>query len=94
MSAVRLRGLAAGYGDPPVVDGLELELPPGATLALVGTNGSGKSTILRTLAGLLDPRSGTVEVLEEDPAARRRSSPTSLSSTSTGFCCRSGLGRS
>ena len=67
MSAVRLRGLAAGYGDPPVVDGLELELPPGATLALVGTNGSGKSTILRTLAGLLDPRSGTVEVLGGRP---------------------------
>ena len=67
MSAVRLRGLAAGYEDPPVVDGLELELPPGATLALVGTNGSGKSTILRTLAGLLDPRSGTVEVLGGRP---------------------------
>ena len=57
------RSLAVGYGGPAGGRGSRARAATWCDLALVGTNGSGKSTILRTLAGLLDPRSGTVEVL-------------------------------
>jgi ABC-type Mn2+/Zn2+ transport system ATPase subunit len=58
-----------GYGDTPVVAGLDVELAPGRSLALVGTNGSGKSTLLKTLAGLLAPCAGSVSVLGTTPGA-------------------------
>jgi ABC-type Mn2+/Zn2+ transport system ATPase subunit len=67
VTAIRLARAAVGYGGPPVVDGLDLTLASGTMLALVGTNGSGKSTILKTLAGLLGPRGGSVEVLGAQP---------------------------
>ncbi|MDL4771304.1 MULTISPECIES: ABC transporter ATP-binding protein [Thermomonosporaceae] len=54
------RGLTVGYGDRTVIDGLDLELPGGAFTVIVGPNACGKSTLLRTLARLLAPRSGTV----------------------------------
>ncbi|MCC6222147.1 MAG: metal ABC transporter ATP-binding protein [Thermoleophilia bacterium] len=69
MTAASLTGAAVGYGGRVVVDGIDLELPPGASLALVGTNGSGKSTLLRTLVGLLDPCGGKVRVLGGRPGA-------------------------
>jgi ABC-type Mn2+/Zn2+ transport system ATPase subunit len=61
--AVRTHDLAVGHARLPVVDGLDLLLPPGRVLALVGSNGSGKSTLLKTLVGLLEPLGGTLEVL-------------------------------
>jgi ABC-type Mn2+/Zn2+ transport system ATPase subunit len=67
--AVAARGLVVGYAGRPVVDGLDLDVAPGRVLALVGTNGSGKSTVLKTLAGLLPPVSGSVEVLGGPPGA-------------------------
>ncbi len=65
--AIRLEDAAVGYHRVPVVRDLELELPFGCSIALVGTNGSGKSTILKTLAGLLPPCAGTVEALGARP---------------------------
>jgi ABC-type Mn2+/Zn2+ transport system ATPase subunit len=53
-----------------VVAGLDLDVPAGASLALVGTNGSGKSTLLKTLAGLLPACGGTIEVLGGRPGAQ------------------------
>ncbi len=55
------RGVVAGYGAREVLHGIDLELGPGLC-ALVGPNGAGKSTLVRALAGLLVPRSGTVEL--------------------------------
>lgn len=52
--------LSIGYGETMIVDGLNLTLPTGKITALVGANGSGKSTILKTMARLMKPRSGTV----------------------------------
>jgi branched-chain amino acid transport system ATP-binding protein len=49
---LRLEGLAAGYGDSVVLDGISLSLDEGDTLALLGRNGVGKSTLLSTLMGL------------------------------------------
>ena len=48
------------YGDRTVVDGLDLQIPPGAITAIIGANGCGKSTLLRAVARLIAPRKGQV----------------------------------
>ncbi len=60
MTELVARGLVAGYGTRRVLQGVDLELGPGALTALVGPNGAGKSTLLRALAGLLRPTAGSV----------------------------------
>ncbi|HID87760.1 MAG TPA: ATP-binding cassette domain-containing protein, partial [Anaerolineae bacterium] len=55
---VELEGVAAGYGESLVLDGLDLSIGRGEFVALVGDNGSGKTTLARLLAGLLKPRRG------------------------------------
>lgn len=60
MTAVSVRGLNAGYGAGPVLDGVNLEVPSGAVAAVLGPSGSGKTTLLRVLAGFLRPASGAV----------------------------------
>src|SRR3954466_12196682 len=58
---VRLEGVRFGHeGDRPVLDGLELHVAPGESLALVGATGSGKSTVAGLLARLYDPEEGSV----------------------------------
>jgi ATP-binding cassette, subfamily B, bacterial len=58
---VRLEGVRFGHeGDRPVLDGLELELRAGESVALVGATGSGKSTVAGLLARLYDPDDGRV----------------------------------
>jgi branched-chain amino acid transport system ATP-binding protein len=52
--------LSGGYGQLRVLRSVELELPEGTVCALLGRNGVGKTTLLRTLAGLLKPHSGRV----------------------------------
>ncbi|MBS1695952.1 MAG: ATP-binding cassette domain-containing protein [Actinobacteria bacterium] len=55
-------GLALGYrSGPPVLGGLDIEIPGGRVTAVTGPNGAGKSTLALTLGGLLPPRDGTVE---------------------------------
>src|SRR5438067_3688386 len=59
--AVRLEDVRFGHeGDPPILDGLDLEVAPGESLALVGATGSGKSTVAGLLARLYDPDGGRV----------------------------------
>ncbi|MGA4554646.1 ATP-binding cassette domain-containing protein [Methylorubrum aminovorans] len=60
--------LRAGYGAAPVLDGIDLAVRPGETVALLGSNGAGKSTAMRALAGLLRPVEGSV-VLADVPIA-------------------------
>jgi ATP-binding cassette subfamily B protein len=58
---VRLDAVRFGHeGDPPILDGLDLEVAPGESLALVGATGSGKSTVAGLLARLYDPDGGRV----------------------------------
>jgi NHLM bacteriocin system ABC transporter peptidase/ATP-binding protein len=61
---LRIEGLTFGYNPlaKPLIDGLDLDLPPGSRVALVGASGSGKSTIGRLVAGLYDPWSGRITV--------------------------------
>jgi len=61
--AVALHELGRAYGDRVALDGVTLELPRGATLAVFGANGAGKTTLLRVLATLLRPHRGDVAVL-------------------------------
>src|ERR1700692_3469537 len=57
---LRLSGLAAGYGAKTVISDVSFALEPSQILALLGHNGAGKTTTLRTVMGLLQPKSGEV----------------------------------
>jgi len=57
---LELAGIRAGYGRVEVLRGIDLVVPTGAAVALLGANGAGKTTLLRVAAGLLAPLSGTV----------------------------------
>lgn len=57
---LKAENLTAGYGGAPVFQDLNLEIPIGKITTLIGANGSGKSTILKTMARLIKPSSGLV----------------------------------
>jgi len=59
---LELDGFSAGYGQTIVVRDVSMDLPSGETLAIVGRNGMGKTTLLRGLLGYLDSPSGTVKL--------------------------------
>jgi ATP-binding cassette subfamily F protein 3 len=60
-TAVRCEGLAIGYPNHVVADGINLEIEHGDRAAIVGDNGQGKTTLLRTLVHSLDPMGGTLK---------------------------------
>ncbi len=62
--------LNAYYGDSHVLRGVSLQLPAGCALGLLGRNGMGKTTLLKSLMGLVKPRSGTVNVMGRDMTGR------------------------
>jgi ABC-2 type transport system ATP-binding protein len=62
-AAIRTVGLTKRYGSVLAVDGIELDVPPGDIYGFLGPNGSGKTTTVRMLLGLVLPTAGTVEVL-------------------------------
>ncbi len=62
-SAVRTTALTKAFGGHPVVDGIDLDVPTGGVYGFLGPNGSGKTTTIRMLLGLIRPTSGTVELL-------------------------------
>ncbi|MEU8674850.1 ABC transporter ATP-binding protein [Streptomyces sp. NPDC048560] len=63
---VRLRGVRFDYGGRSVLDGVELTVRAGETVALVGVSGAGKSTCAHLLARFWDPSAGAVELLPAD----------------------------
>ncbi|MEZ4755974.1 MAG: ABC transporter ATP-binding protein [Flavobacteriales bacterium] len=68
MSSLQAIGLAVGYPGKPLVTDLEWHCEGGALVSLIGVNGSGKSSLLRCLAGSLSPMAGTVLVNGRDMA--------------------------
>lgn len=59
---VQCRGVAVGYGETPVLQGVDVEVRRGEVLGIMGGSGSGKSTLLKALVGLLPPMAGTVRL--------------------------------
>jgi len=59
---IRVRGLTRRFGEFSAVDDLSIAVPPGSIYAFLGANGSGKSTTIRMLIGLLLPTAGEIEV--------------------------------
>jgi zinc/manganese transport system ATP-binding protein len=65
--AIEARDLAAGYGGHPVWSNANFAILPGSFTAILGPNGGGKSTLIRTILGLLPPSQGQLLVLGENP---------------------------
>jgi ABC-2 type transport system ATP-binding protein len=68
---IEIQNLHFAYKKKKVFTGLSLSLQAGHIYGLLGKNGTGKSTLLRNIAGLLFPDQGTVKVLDHNPGQRR-----------------------
>jgi ABC-2 type transport system ATP-binding protein len=74
-NAVVIQDLRVVRGGKAIIDGLDLAVPAGSVVGLMGPSGSGKTTLMRTIVGVQDRVSGSVEVLGDvagSPALRRR----------------------
>src|ERR1700678_1712024 len=67
---VTVRGLRKAYGDAVVVDGLDLDVPAGQIVGLIGANGAGKTTTVECIQGLRRPDAGLLRVLGYDPVTQ------------------------
>jgi ABC-2 type transport system ATP-binding protein len=70
--AVRLRGVTKRFGRHTAVSSLDFEVPRGIICGLLGPNGSGKTTTIRMIMGILLPDEGSVSLFGGDPALIRR----------------------
>jgi phospholipid/cholesterol/gamma-HCH transport system ATP-binding protein len=61
--AIRVKDLVVGFGKQVVIDHLSLDVRRGEILGLVGASGGGKTVLMRTIIGLIKPRSGQIEVM-------------------------------
>jgi len=66
--AVQLTDVHVDYGPIHAVGDLSLDLPTGASIAIIGPNGSGKSTLLKVIGGVLDPTSGSCDTFSQSVA--------------------------
>jgi ABC-2 type transport system ATP-binding protein len=67
---VTVRGLRKTYGNRAVVDGLDLDVPAGEIVGLIGANGAGKTTTVECIQGLRRPDAGRLRVLGFDPVTQ------------------------
>jgi len=65
-AALELEQLSSGYGETVVLNGVSLAVGQGEIVALLGKNGMGKTTLLRTVLGFLPPRAGSVRLFGRD----------------------------
>ncbi|HUA56659.1 MAG TPA: ABC transporter ATP-binding protein [Candidatus Sulfotelmatobacter sp.] len=63
---IRLRGVRKSFGDKRVLDGIDLDVPAGQSMVVIGGSGSGKSVTIKCILGLLAPDAGRIEVDGED----------------------------
>lgn len=59
---IKIRGLAKRLGSKQVLNGVDLDIPTGETLVVLGRSGTGKSVLLKHIIGLMKPDAGTIEV--------------------------------
>jgi branched-chain amino acid transport system ATP-binding protein len=67
-SSLEIRGLDAGYGAVRVLEDVSVSVPAGETAALLGTNGNGKTTLMRCVMGLLRPSRGSIRAVIDGEA--------------------------
>ncbi len=72
---LKITDLKVNYGGIEAVKGISFEVPEGSIVTLIGANGAGKSTTLRSISGLVKPASGKIEFMGEDITGK---DPTSI----------------
>jgi len=72
---LKIDNLKVNYGGIEAVKGISIDVPEGKIVTLIGANGAGKSSTLRTISGLVKPKSGTITFCGEDITAK---DPTSI----------------
>lgn len=63
---IRIRGLKIAFGDKQVLRGVDLDVPDGGSVVIIGGSGVGKSVLLKCILGLLEPDDGSIEVDGEE----------------------------
>ena len=63
---IRIRGLYKRFGTKRVLDGVDLDVPRGTSLVIIGGSGSGKSVLLKCVLGLIEPDDGVIEIDGQD----------------------------
>ncbi len=81
--ALEVRELNAWYGESHVLHGVDLQVPVGRTVCLLGRNGAGRSTTLRAIMGLTSARRGSIRVFGHD---LERVPPHRIASLGVGYC--------
>ena len=66
MAMLKVDGIHVYYGSIHAVKGVSFEVSEGEIVTLIGANGAGKSTVLNTVSGLLHPRTGSVQFMDQD----------------------------
>ena len=64
--ALQVQGLTAGYGPVTIVHAVDIAVPSGTRMAVIGRNGVGKTTLLKTIMGLADVHAGAVHLFGQD----------------------------
>ena len=67
---LKLSNVESAYGPIKAIRGVSLQVRPGEIATVLGSNGAGKSTILKTISGILDPRKGSIEFKGRDITAK------------------------
>lgn len=78
---LKIRDLKVNYGGIEAVKGISFTVPEKSIVTLIGANGAGKSTTLRTISGLVKPQSGNIEFLGEDITGKEVADIVSLNIT-------------
>ncbi len=69
-AALTLTNVESAYGPIKAIRGVSLTVQPGEIATVLGSNGAGKSTILKSISGIIDPRKGSIHFLGEDITAK------------------------
>jgi len=65
---LKVEGLDVFYGDAQALDGVSIEIPQGAIVAIVGANGAGKTSLIRTIGGMIKPTRGSIRYRDQEIA--------------------------